>query len=111
MPGAWRPVHFRSGSAERQVEDRMVPDSNEAGTILPGLAYETFESGGGPEWLMRIGAAEAPAILFVPPLFEEMNRTRALIVAAMRGLAAGGFGAWLPDLRGTGESEVLLDEV
>lgn len=76
-----------------------------------GLAYETFESDGGPEWLMRIGAAEAPAILFVPPLFEEMNRTRALIAAAMRALAAAGFGAWLPDLRGTGESQVLLDEV
>ncbi len=72
-----------------------------------GLAYETF---GGAEWVMRIGAAEAPAIMFVPPLFEEMNRTRALIAAAMRGLAARGFGAWLPDLRGTGESEGLLDE-
>lgn len=76
-----------------------------------GLAYETFESDGGPEWLMRVGIAEAPAILFVSPLFEEMNRTRALIVAAMRALAVRGFGAWLPDLRGTGESEMLLDEV
>ena len=75
------------------------------------LAFETFESGGRSEWLMRIGAADAPAILFVPPLFEEMNRTRALIAAVMRRLAAQGFGCWLPDLSGTGESERDLGQV
>lgn len=72
------------------------------------LAYEQYRSEAGPEWMMRIGAAGAPPILFVPPLFEEMNRTRALIAAAMRRLAALGFGCWLPDLRGTGESESPL---
>ena len=75
-----------------------------------GLAYETYQSQGGPEWMMRIGAAEAPPILFVAPLFEEMNRTRALIVATMRRLAERGFGCWLPDLPGTGESERALVE-
>lgn len=54
---------------------------------------------------MRLGRAHAPAILFVPPLFEEMNRTRALIVATMRRLAKGGQCCWLLDLGGTGESE------
>ena len=73
------------------------------------LAYETFEGECGSEWMMRIGAVEAPPILFVPPLFEELNRTRALIAATMRALSARGFGCWLPDLRGTGESEVLLE--
>ncbi|MBV9881947.1 MAG: hypothetical protein JO276_02970, partial [Sphingomonadaceae bacterium] len=53
----------------------------------------------------------APAILFVPPLFEEMNRTRALIVAAMRRLAKGGQCCWLIDLSGTGESGWELGEV
>jgi hypothetical protein len=48
---------------------------------------------------MRIGASDAPPILFVPPLLEEMNRTRALIVSVMRRLAAQGLGCWLPDLR------------
>lgn len=61
--------------------------------------------------MMRIGPAEAPPILIVPPLFEEMNRTRALIAAMMRLLAARGFGCWLPDLPGTGESERPLSEV
>jgi len=59
--------------------------------------------------MMRIG--EGPALLFLPPLFEEMNRTRALLAATMRALAAEGFGCWLPDLPGTGESERPLDGV
>lgn len=60
---------------------------------------------------MRMGPAGGPPVLFVPPLFEEMNRTRALIAAAMRALAARGHGCWLPDLKGTGESEAALKEV
>jgi pimeloyl-ACP methyl ester carboxylesterase len=59
--------------------------------------------------MMRIGSG--PALLFLPPLFEEMNRTRALLATAMRALAARGFGCWLPDLPGTGESERPLEEV
>jgi alpha-beta hydrolase superfamily lysophospholipase len=50
-------------------------------------------------------------LLFLPPLFEEMNRTRALLAAAMRALAAQGFQCWLPDLPGTGESERALEDV
>src|SRR5687767_1953312 len=59
--------------------------------------------------MMRIG--DGPALLFLPPLFEEMNRTRALLAATMRALAARGFGCWLPDLPGTGESERALEAV
>ncbi|MGQ0660280.1 hypothetical protein [Sphingosinicella sp.] len=75
------------------------------------LAFETFPGKAGPEWMMRIGAAEVPAILFVPPLFEEMNRTRALIADVMQRLAALGHGCWLPDLSGTGESLRALGDV
>ncbi len=74
-----------------------------------GLHYCRYRSGGRDEWMMRIG--DGPALLFLPPLFEEMNRTRALIAATMRALAADGFGCWLPDLPGTGESERPLEEV
>ncbi|HEV2818805.1 MAG TPA: hypothetical protein VGW40_16480 [Allosphingosinicella sp.] len=77
----------------------------------PGLAFEQFPVSGRKEWLMRLGRPHAPAILFVPPLFEEMNRTRALIAAAMRWLAKRGHGCWLLDLSGTGESERALGEV
>ncbi|WP_162806220.1 hypothetical protein [Sphingosinicella terrae] len=75
------------------------------------LAYESFRSDGRDEWMMRIGDREATPILFVPPLFEEMNRTRALIGAVMRRLAARGHACWLPDLAGTGESERPLEAV
>jgi len=59
--------------------------------------------------MLRIGSG--PALLFLPPLFEEMNRTRALLAGVMRALAAEGYGCWLPDLPGTGESERALEEV
>jgi hypothetical protein len=75
------------------------------------IAFETFPGKAGPEWMMRIGAADSPAILFVPPLFEEMNRTRALIADVMRRLAALGHGCWLPDLSGTGESLRALGDI
>ncbi len=74
-----------------------------------GLAYELSEARG--TWLMRIGPPEGPPILIVPPLFEEMNRMRALIAAVMRNLAARGHGCWLPDLKGSGESESTLESV
>ena len=75
-----------------------------------GLAYDRYEVNGRDEWLMRIGPSDGTPVLFLPPLFEELNRTRALIAAAMRTLAAEGFACWLPDLPGTGESECALHE-
>jgi pimeloyl-ACP methyl ester carboxylesterase len=74
-------------------------------------AYESFEVGGAGEWRMRVGRGGDPAILFVPPLFEEMNRTRALIASVMRRLANSGWDCILPDLPGTGESTRTLEEV
>lgn len=70
----------------------------------PSLLYDHYQTDGHDEWLMGIGSPNAPAILFVPPLFEELNRTRALIAAIMRRVAARGYGCWLLDLPGTGES-------
>lgn len=60
---------------------------------------------------MRVGDAAAPPILIFAPLFEEMNRTRALISAIMRRIAVRGYCCWLPDLPGTGESERPLEDV
>jgi pimeloyl-ACP methyl ester carboxylesterase len=79
-------------------------------TDQSGVAYCRYQHDGRPEWLMRVGQAEARPILFLPPLFEEMNRTRAFIVDLMRRLARRGFGCWLPDLPGTGESERRLPQ-
>ena len=74
-----------------------------------GLDYSRYRVGDRDEWMMRIGSG--PALLFLPPLFEEMNRTRALLATIMRALAADGFSCWLPDLPGTGESERVLADV
>lgn len=73
------------------------------------LNYDRYLTGGAVEWLLRIGEPSGPPILFVPPLLEEMNRTRALIVAVMRLLAGRGHGCWLIDLPGSGESERPLE--
>jgi alpha-beta hydrolase superfamily lysophospholipase len=74
-----------------------------------GLSYGRYSTGASEEWIMRIGTASSPPVLLLPPLFEEMNRTRAFLASIMRALAARGFGCWLPDLPGTGESETALE--
>lgn len=42
--------------------------------------------------------------MIIPPLFDEMNRTRAMLVGVMRDLAARGIKTLLPDLPGCNES-------
>lgn len=63
-----------------------------------------------PEHIFRITPTSTPraTILFVPPLFEEANRTRRTLVLAMRALARHGLAAVLPDLPGQNESLVPL---
>lgn len=75
---------------------------------MTSFGYRRTRAG---DWLMHGGPEGAPAILFLPPLFEEMNRTRSLLAAAMRQLAGDGFACWLLDLPGTGESERALERV
>jgi len=64
---------------------------------------------GDGETMLGFGPSTGPQLLVLQPLFEEMNRTRALIVAICRGLSMRGIGCWLPDLPGTGESIRPLD--
>lgn len=70
-------------------------------------------TGHAPEHQLRIDPVGQPraTIIFVPPLFEEANRTRRTLVLAMRALAADGFAARLPDLPGQNESLVPLANV
>lgn len=60
---------------------------------------------------MSFGPERGEQLLIVPPLFEELNRTRKLISDVMRALAARAIGTHLPDLPGTGESEKELGDV
>ncbi|MCW5647052.1 MAG: hypothetical protein KIT23_07505 [Sphingopyxis sp.] len=65
-----------------------------------------------PEHTLHITPTGTPraTILFVPPLFDEANRTRRTLVLAMRALGADGFATLLPDLPGQNESLVPLEQ-
>lgn len=75
----------------------------------PALSYRSYRWRGTDEWLAEIGSG--PPVLLVPPLLEELNRCRALLAGIMRGIAAAGFCAVLPDLPGTGESPRELSSI
>lgn len=49
------------------------------------------------------------AVVILPPFAEEMNKTRHLLSATMRGLAAAGQSCFMLDNYGTGDSEGDLD--
>jgi pimeloyl-ACP methyl ester carboxylesterase len=76
-----------------------------------GFRYDRLPLHGRDEWLTIVGSDEAPTLLVLPPLFEELNRTRALLLQTMRALAVLGWRCVLPDLPGTGESEAALEAV
>ena len=67
---------------------------------------DTYAWARGREGVLRMGPAGSPTILVLPPLFEEANRTRRILVEVMRGLAASGLASALPDLPGTNDSIV-----
>ena len=73
--------------------------------------FVAYESGGATEWMIARGPTAGPQILILQPLFEEMNRCRAILAGVQRGLAAAGVGSWLVDLPGTGESARALETV
>ena len=71
----------------------------------------TYEYGGQQEQVLGFGDPDAPRkILIIPPLFDEMNRVRRMLVGAMRDLAARGVATYLPDLPGCNESLALMPE-
>lgn len=55
------------------------------------------------------GPETGPCVLFLAPLFEEMNRTRRLLADLGRALAAKGIGSVLADLPGTGDASGVPD--
>ncbi len=62
---------------------------------------------GGEENAVTFGEPGWPVILALPPLFEEANRTRRVLIESLRILAAEyGIASFVPDLPGTGDSLV-----
>ena len=73
--------------------------------MSPSPRHLSFHFEGFDEACLSFGEVGAlRSILIVPPLFDEMNRVRAMLVAAMRGLAERGMMTMLPDLPGCNES-------
>jgi hypothetical protein len=65
----------------------------------------------GEELMLRYGDNFPLQAIIIQPLFEEANRCRRLLVSVMRGLASNGIGSVLPDLPGTGESQIGIRDV
>lgn len=61
--------------------------------------------------ILQWGEGTGRQLLVLQPLFEEMNRCRALVAELCRGLAENGLACWLPDLPGTGESRRAIETV
>jgi hypothetical protein len=73
--------------------------------VNPPPIHLSYETGGHNEYCLSFGAADAArTILILPPLFDEMNRTRRMLVEAMRTLAGFGTRTLMPDLPGCNES-------
>lgn len=66
---------------------------------------------GDGELMLAHGPQDGPQLLVLQPLFEEMNRCRAMIAGTCRALAERGIGTWLPDLPGTGESPRAFESI
>ena len=71
------------------------------------LCYKFVEQ---EEFCLSFGGDSAQRILIIPPLFDEMNRMRRVLVSAMRDLAGRGVGSFLIDAPGCNESGVLLED-
>ncbi|NNC73217.1 MAG: hypothetical protein HKN78_10140, partial [Sphingomonadaceae bacterium] len=77
----------------------------------PAPRFWQYGWDGGRECLMSFGPESgAPSLLIIPPLLEELNRTRKFLSDIMRLLADDGVASHLADLPGTGESDRGLEE-
>lgn len=77
--------------------------------MSPRPEYRTYHFDGHDEHVLCFGAEASRRILIIPPLFDEMNRCRRMLVQAMRGLAERGTGSFLIDLPGCNESLAALE--
>lgn len=71
--------------------------------------YRTYHFSGHDEHVLCFGAGTSRQILIIPPLFDEMNRCRRMLVQAMHALAERGVGSMLLDLPGCNESLAELE--
>ncbi len=80
-------------------------------TDTPVFGYARYPAPAGNEWMILRGPRKGPRVLILPPLLNEANQCRALVVDLARHLALAGVGTSIPDLPGMGESGLALAEV
>ncbi len=68
------------------------------------LEFSSYQFEGRDELCLIAGAQHSQTILLIPPLFDEMNRMRRMMIDVMRLLDSKNIGSVLPDLPGTNES-------
>jgi hypothetical protein len=83
---------------------------------LSGFRFTDYAAPSGREMALLAGATgtangDAPLLLIIPPLFEELHKLRQLIRAMMAALAQRGISSILPDLPGSNESLTSLSAV
>jgi hypothetical protein len=73
--------------------------------------HSTYDFGGRQEFRLTAGDPVAErCLLIIPPLFDEMNRMRRVLVSVARMLGQRGMFVIMPDLPGTNESLAPLPE-
>lgn len=79
--------------------------------MSPAPAFVSYEFADREELCLCHAAQSSRRVMLVPPLFDEMNRMRKLLVDVMRSLETLEVGSFLPDLPGTNESLITLEQV
>ena len=77
-------------------------------TAIP--AFVSYEFADCKELCLSLAAQSGRRVMLVPPLFDEMNRMRKMLVDVMRSLEAHEIASFLPNLPGTNESLRPLEQ-
>ncbi|GAB5488657.1 MAG: hypothetical protein Pars2KO_22270 [Parasphingorhabdus sp.] len=72
--------------------------------MIDELECSSYRFAGRDEYCLSAGTEHNVQVLLIPPLFDEMNRMRRMMVDVMRMLSERDVGTILPDLPGTNES-------
>ena len=78
-------------------------------TSVPSFKQYPFD--GHDELCLSLGRNHTKRVLIVPPLFDEMNRMRRILVDVMRNLESHKISSFLMDLPGTNESRLQLEDM
>lgn len=73
------------------------------------IASYTAPGGNAPEYAFAFDRKRDRRVLIVPPLFDELNKLRRLLVGVMRRLDGADIDSFLIDLPGTNESTAPLE--